>query len=288
VRRAHEPEGIRLSTFQNLARDGVDKYATYFRNNGCLWVFHHIPKTAGSSLTHELSQTLAPYRNIHVRHTATMQPGEHADLLMKEVDNFVADHATKRYMSASGHLRQNHLRRIAETVPGTKVFTFLRDPAARLISDYRYAKTPKHPPHEEFARRYPTIEAYLDDPGQQNKMWKFVRPRNALPDEEVLSIAFKRYAFFGLVSDIDLHFEFLSALTTCPRRPQSRVNVTAGQENNTVDLSPELRTKIETTNHEDFTLFHAVEKVLAERRAEMVEFVKSRREFFLGAFLPAA
>lgn len=275
-----------MSTFQNFARDPVAKYVAFFHNNGCLWVFHHIPKTAGSSLTREMALTLAPYRNIHVRPGPALPSGTaertRLDQMMDEVDAFVADQEVRRYASVSGHLRQAHLRKITEAVPSAKVFTFLRDPAARLVSDYRYAKTPRHPPHEEFSRRYPTIEAYLDDPAHQNKMWRFVRPRNGPPEPQLLQIAFRRYAFFGLVAELALHFEFLTALTTCPRRPEAQINVTGAQDNNAVALSAGLTTRIETLNAEDYTLYAAVEAVLAQRRAEMAEFVAARRAFFLG------
>ncbi len=275
-----------MSTFQNFARHPVGRYAASLQKTGAMWVFHHIPKTAGSSLTREMSLTMAPYRNIFVLPGANLEPasGERTrpDPMMQAVDAFLEARKTQHYLSCSGHMRQNHLRRITEAVPYAKVFTFLRDPTARLISDYRYAKTPKHPPHEEFARRYPTIEAYIDDPSHQNKMWRFVRPRNGPPDDTLLSIAFRRYAFFGLVSDLSLHFQFLSALTTCPRRPEARVNVTSDQADNAVALSGELRSRIEQLNAEDFTLYAAVESALSGKRRELEEFVASRRAFFLG------
>lgn len=271
-----------MTTFQNFSRDPVPKYAAWFHNNGCLWVFHHIPKTAGSSLTHELAMTLAPYRNVFVRPGAGLEEGR-AAAFVAAVDAFLEAHKVRHYASVSGHFRQAHLKMIADGAPGAKVFTVLRDPAARLVSDYRYAKTPKHPPHEAFVRRYPTIEAYLDDESHQNKMWRLVRPRAGSPDDKLLALTFRRYAFIGLVSELSLCFEFLTALRGCPRRPAARVNVTEGTEGNAVELSGDLRRRIEALNADDCALYAAVERVVAEKRAAMVEFVAERRAFFLGA-----
>lgn len=281
-----------MTTFLNFAQEPVAKYASFFRNNGCLWVFHHIPKTAGSSLTRELSGTLAPYRNVFVRPSANPGADSRLDALMEEVEAFIAENETKRYMSISGHLRQPHLKRIQEAVPSARVFTFLRDPAERLISDYRYAKTPRHPPHEEFARRYPTIEAYIEDPGSNNKMWRFVRRGNRPFSEEMLDNVFRRYAFFGLVNQLDTHFQFLTALTTFPRRPVAQVNVTVGQANNVVEISPALRSRIEKANEDDYALYAAVERVLKNKLPEMRAFIEERRAYFLGeaavgTFVPA-
>lgn len=270
-----------MSSFQTFAKGALQGYAGHFQNNGSFWVFQHIPKTAGSSLTRELAGTLAPYRNIFVRPS----PGgeeRRGDQLMAEVESFLAEHRTRCFASASGHLRQVHLKRIQEAIPNAKVFTFLRDPAARLVSDYRYAKTPKHPPHEAFARRFPTIEAYLDDPAHQNKMWRFVRPGNRPFSDEALQVVFRRYAFFGLVPELSLHFQFLTGLTTFPRRPVAEVNVTERRADNEVELTAELRRRIEALNGEDCALYAAVEAVLAARREEMADFVRRRRAYFVG------
>jgi hypothetical protein len=271
-----------LSSFEILRDRPLQAYTGFFRNNGRLWVFQHIPKTAGSSLTRELAGTLSPYRNIFIgpgAYAPGINPGQ---ALMNEVDTFIEEHRQKVYRSASGHLRHPHLQRIVKAVPNTTLFTVLRDPAQRLVSDYRYAKTPRHPPHEAFARRYPTIEAYLDDPAHQNKMWHFVGPANAGVSPETLQTVFRRYGFFALVSELPLHFAFLAGLSTFPRAPQARLNVTEAQEDNAVDLSPALVSRIEKANGEDYALYAAVEAVLSRKRAEMRAFVEARRAYFLG------
>lgn len=271
-----------MSSFQTFATGPVSRFAAHFRNVGGVWVFQHIPKTAGSSLTRELAGTFAPYRNIFLRPPLdpNVPPG---DALLAEVDRFLEENETRRYASASGHLRERHLNRIRQGIPSMRLFTVLRDPAERLVSDYRYAKTPRHPPHEAFARRFPTIEAYLDEPNEQNKMWQFVRSGRRACDAEGLADVFGRYAFIGLVADLPLHFQFLSGLTTCPRRPVAHVNVTTEQSDNAVDLSPALRRRIEALNADDCTLYAAVRDVLARKAPEMREFVAERRAYFLGA-----
>lgn len=270
-----------MSSFQTFSDRPVPAYAAYFRTHGRLWVFQHIPKTAGSSLTKELAGTLAPYRNIFIGPAGYAAGVNPSTALMAEVDVFLGKHREKCYRSASGHLRQGHLQRIRAAVPNTTVFTVLRDPAARLVSDYRYAKTPKHPPHEEFARRYPTIEAYLEEPAHQNKMWRFVGPPNRPVTEETLATVFGTYGFFALVSDLPLHFAFLTGLSTFPRRPVARVNVTEARADNAVDLSPALLSRVEKANEQDYAFYAAVEAVLRRKALEMAAFVEARRAYFL-------
>ncbi len=269
-----------MTNFQNFATVPLQKYAGYFRNHGCLWIFQHIPKTAGSSVTRELSGVLPPYCNIHLATSSQDEAESRSKSLMKEVDSFIERYKSRRYSSASGHLRQPHLRRICESLPHAKIFSFLREPAERLISDYRYAKTPKHPPHQEFSRRYPTIESYIDDPSNNNKMWRFVRPGNASADKEALSMVFRRYAFFGTVSRLEQHFQFLTGLTTCPKPPRARINVTTEQTDNSVALSADLRSRIEQANTDDYNFYTAVKQILDEKSREIDEFINDRRGFY--------
>ena len=57
-----------------------------------------------------------------------------------------------------------------------KLITMLRDPAVRMISDYRYQTTPAHPVHREFVERFPTFEDYLATEWTRNRMFRFLRP----------------------------------------------------------------------------------------------------------------
>ncbi|MEP5375836.1 MAG: hypothetical protein ABJQ14_08595, partial [Hyphomicrobiales bacterium] len=54
-----------MSTFNKFNRLGPARFAKLMKRSGQTWIFHHIPKTAGSSLTSELRFCLPPYRNIN-------------------------------------------------------------------------------------------------------------------------------------------------------------------------------------------------------------------------------
>ncbi len=55
--------------------------------------------------------------------------------------------ADTRCRSFSGHIRRPHIDFIQTELPGTRFFTLLREPVARVVSDYRYCLSPSHPTH---------------------------------------------------------------------------------------------------------------------------------------------
>jgi len=266
--------------FNRFLSEDVITYAQQFNRNKHMLVFHHIQKTAGSSLTRELSLTLPPYMNVHVGPGGYEIGGPKADMMTAAVENFIAEEAKSRFRSMSGHMAPAHLKMVRDACPHAAFFTVLRDPVARVISDYRYSSTPTHPPHKSFIAKYPTIEAYLDDPARQNAMWKLVGAREQV--EDAIARVFNRYLFIGLVEDLTLHFEFLTALMGCPRTIATRDNVTQANDRNKVDLTDELRSRIEATNTKDRYFYNAVRDGLAEKRAEMQDFVNTRRAEYLG------
>lgn len=274
-----------MAQFLMFTKRPVAVWARYFRNHGCVWIFQHIPKTAGSSLTREMACALAPYRNVFAQTDRNASSHPH-EAMMGAVGEFLEAQQTTHYASASGHFRNAHVERITKALPHARTFTFLRDPAERFISDYRYAKTPKHPPHEEFAKRYPTIEAYVEDPQQHNKMWRFVSPNQRACNEQTLRETFRRYAFFGLTRSLSEHFAFLTGLTTCPRYASARVNVTRAQDDNAVTIPSQLRSRIEEANADDYAFYAGVEAALNKKTAEMREFIAERRAYFLGNAAP--
>ncbi len=270
-----------MTSFSLFALLPIDVFAERMRREGAVTVFHHIPKTAGSSLVQELRTCFPPYCNVSaLQHRS--EAGQQADVLMNAVETFLGDHAKVGYRSASGHFRLPHLNRMRENLPHSNVFTFLRDPVARMVSEFRYTRTPKQPTYLSYIERYPTIEDFIDSPQEQNRMWQFIAPRGLLPDAEGLEKIFRRYAFIGLVEDLKLCFEFYTGLTGHPKTPATRTNVTEARSDNDVALTKELVAKIRTANADDIALYEAVQARIEPRRAEMQAYIDARRALYAG------
>ena len=200
-----------------------------------LWLFVHVPKTAGSSLATDLAGRLPPYRNIHINHTDRSRPApERFDVV---TEAFIAAQATEPCRIASGHLQFRHAKRISEAVPGTRLFTMLREPVARLVSDYLYQRSPMHPLAEEVRARIPDFAAFIELKGQRNRIARHLLPPKLVQDGDVsaaLDMLRNRYAFIGVQERYALGFRALTAMLTgqpaLPAAERKRVNDGAAAE----------------------------------------------------------
>ena len=232
----------------------------------CLWFFLHIPKTAGSSFSSELAKRCAPYRNVHVDYTDTATP--HHIQIANAVDRFIVEMGTKRFASASGHVPYHLVRRILSAKPDTQVVTFLRGPEARVISDYRYQRTPMHPPYQAFIEEFPTIESYIESTQSQNKIAKFIYGSDrACTAEELKRHAGKKFAFIGLLEMYSMSFNCMFAVMGHPGlSPSEHKRKTPDTKETTVEITPAIRGLIRETNELDQSLYNYVREILLRHR----------------------
>ena len=245
--------------FDQFTRLGLDEFIAANRDPDALWLFIHIPKTAGSSLSNELARLRRPYRNIHVDYTDRDVP--HAEQMQRAVDRFIADAKHQRFLAASGHFTIEHARQIRSEIPNTKLFTFVRETAARVISDYRYARTPKHPPYQDFIAAYPSIERYIADPRSQNKMSIHVGGGDP-------KTVFAEFDFIGALELYPLSFNVLFRLMGENVLPQLHERKTPQTADNEVAASSKLDEAIRADNPNDVRLFEAVRDALRIRRGD--------------------
>lgn len=95
-----------------------------------LWFFHHIPKTAGTTLNTILDAAFAP-------HEVRSVYGEH------EYEQFFALHsgALTECRLLRGHLLVKDFDGLLAQHPRMRIVTFLREPVARVVSEFRFLRT---------------------------------------------------------------------------------------------------------------------------------------------------
>jgi len=231
-----------------------------------LWIYIHIPKTAGSSFASELSILRQPYRNIHVDYEDKTTP--HDVKLERVVDQFILDNRTTQFRACSGHLSMRHVNKIREAFPRSRVISILRNPVERVISDFRYARTPSHPPYKEFINQFPTIESYVDSPASQNKMFRFLAPDPEMRMDELFEFFDERVSFVGLMEMYPMTFNIVMQLLGLNRLPTSHKRKTEPTKYNQVIRTPELLKRIKEANTRDFAMFRFVKERLLARREQ--------------------
>jgi limonene-1,2-epoxide hydrolase len=221
-------------------------------------VFVHVPKTAGTSLRREIAALMQPDVNIVVDYTDTARSFH--ERIDAAVDEFLLRHAEEPVRFASGHIFARHVERIAAATPDTRFVTFLRDPVSRVVSDYLYQRSPKHPPHEEFAARVPDLDTYLTLPSERNKMAEHLVPRDMMiagDTEACVRYLLSAYAFIGVQELYPLGFRALTRLVGTASWPKVRENVGSGDEAERA-VPPDLAERVRAANPIDVALYEAV------------------------------
>jgi hypothetical protein len=255
-----------VSPFGLLLGGEVERYfaENTDRDSKKLWVFHHIPKTAGSSLANDLGAKFKPRCNLY--------PGafgeERTDIIAAKrldpiVQKFIAIQQEGTYRFAHGHLRRSHLQLLQSSLPNVAPFTMLRDPFDRFISSYRYQQTPKSPNNTAFIRDYPTIESYIEsDTGialnARNTCCKFLAGSPGATFEEARSVLEQDYVFCGLLEAYPLSFAVITTLMGHCSKPTRHDNKTPESVPNDVADPKRYRDRIYEINAEDMKLYDFV------------------------------
>lgn len=233
---------------------------------GDLWVFQHIPKTAGSSLAAELAVNRPPYRNIHVGGAdPALQPEEQRTAA---VDRFLADFATRPFRSASGHLRHWSVDAILAAHPAARLFTFVREPVERVVSEYFYCLSPEHNDPEGFARAFPTLRDFATARESSNKMALYIGGSRKGDAAGAVQAAFERFEFIGSQRLYPLSFRILSSLLWFETKPEARLRV-SGRDNRPKEIDPDIVRLIRANNATDAAIFAAVSEVYRLCRDEL-------------------
>jgi hypothetical protein len=248
-----------------------------------LWLFVHVPKTAGSSLAADLAALLPPYRSIHIDHLDRSRPApERYDAA---TEAFIAAQGASPCRFASGHVQFRHVQRILAALPGTALFTMLREPVSRLVSDYLYQRSPMHPLAAEVRGRIPDFAAFVELKGQRNRIARHLLPPRLVQEGEVaagLDALRDRYVFIGVQERYALGYRALTTLLTGrPASPAARrrVNDGAAEENAAVLRAledPGLRARIAELNGFDLGIHRAIAAEWEAIAAPLAAFLEGR------------
>lgn len=98
-------------------------------------IFIHIPKTAGTTVVDLLKRNFRPGEVVHYKKKL------YTDIPKKRRQEAILNLITPNSKVLYGHFSYQDLKLIIQEHPHVKVVTFVRKPADRVISDFKYFKT---------------------------------------------------------------------------------------------------------------------------------------------------
>ena len=239
-----------------LFEKDFDRYFAQAGSATPLWLFVHVPKTAGSSLTAEAAAILHPSFNIDIDHTDATRP--YQAKYDSAVQDFLGALPIHGYRFATGHIVVRHVETIRAAVPDMRCFTMLRAPLARLVSDFYYQRSSMNAAQAQFLAATPSLEAYVARAHVHNKIALSLCPRPMVLAGDVegcVTHIMKTYAFVGLQETYPLSLRVLTILMGEQRRPTARVRV----NRETVDraLPADMTARLRALNAVDIGIFQA-------------------------------
>lgn len=252
--------------FGDLEEISMAEYVSRERGRAGLWFFLHIPKTAGSSFSTEMTKRIAPYRNVEVNYNDLSLDFDAK--LSNAVDIFVAEMQLTKFRAASGHVPWELIEKIKGADPSTRVLSFLRSPVDRVISEYRYQLTPMHPQHRAFERQFPSIETYVEHELGRNQMTRFLFGNHREPScDELVDHIRSNFTLVGLVEMYPLSFtSMFTAIGISNPYPVEFERRTKKVPKNTIAIGPEIVDQIRELNQLDVAAYNYVESILLRHR----------------------
>jgi len=266
--------------FRLLLEGRFDEWFGALQDDGqTLWILQHIPKTAGTSLRSELAERVRPQANICLNAaTDTDRGGPKFANLDEALDHFESQLGARRFRFASGHLDRPQLLRLQTMVPRSRLFTVLREPVSRAVSDFRYQRTPKHPPHQAFIERYPTFADWVYAPDTQNRMFAFLRRSPQDSVEDVIADLEENYCFVGLTETYPLSRRVMFQwFGLTPPATTERRNETVASKANAIEDLESLKADLLQRNEKDVAIFRHLRKRLLAIREPMRDWLKHNR-----------
>lgn len=211
-------------------------------NNSHRFLFIHVPKAAGTSVTRELSR-FTTFRDIEVGGT---RYGE-------KVQDMYAARFDLRKHSPAGKIRA---KAGPEVWRGYFVFAFVRSPYARAYSLWKFLRRWKDGPHNALASSL-SFEEFIASASVRDGEIEIAKPQSTwLADAQ--GRLMDGIDFVGRVENFDADFGFV--LSTISRRPldykaEVRENASAEADEWEAAMTPEAQMAIESVYEQDFTLF---------------------------------
>jgi hypothetical protein len=242
-----------------LLEGRFDEYFAAAHAGRPLWMFVHVPKTGGSSMNGELMPVYGPSKHIFIDYYE--EGRTYHEMIEEAVDKFIAATAEKRFRFCTGHLLAPQVTRIMNTLPDVRPFTMLREPVSRVISDYRYQRSTMHPGNEAFRAQFPTLEAYVDQPGETNKFSEHLLPdelRLAGDPGPCIDYMIDTFCFIGFQEMFPLSLHALTWFAKKPRFSTVRRRVRDREVDDGVLLTFDTQEKIRERNALDVAIYEAL------------------------------
>ena len=216
----------------------------YYDKNDVI-LFHHIPKAAGTSVGAGIKKVVDSFRTIQ-------WDDVHNGFVRASNDAIYARTEKNMRQVIMGHYNAQNVQFWRNNRLPIKAASIIRDPYERFVSQYNYNCSPKHPAHQTFMERFPTMMSFAKSTQTDFQLRYLLGPTFDLDD------ALKRlctdFTFIGCVEHLDASLEHFSKSHGLEPIPTFSLN-TGVVKTSEVEVDEEIRALILSKNRNDLK-FH--------------------------------
>lgn len=211
-----------------------------FKSDSDVVLFLHIPKTAGISVGKTLRGAFDEFRGVDWKEvTPTFRHQMRLALYMQTQE--------KKRQVIMGHYGWAELMIWKSHDLPMKCATVLRDPLARMVSNYNYSCSDAHPDHVSFKERFPTLMSFVQAVPIDMQLSLAIGFIDSF--ETALQKFIKHYSFLGVTEHLGKSLAHLGRSHGLPNLTEHRENV--GKIKPDPDLPADVRHRIETRSYND-------------------------------------
>lgn len=157
-------------------------------------LFMHIPKTAGMSVGKALQRAFDRFHPVSWENTGQSFRQKTRKAL------YLRQNSGPLRQILMGHFGWNDVAYWqAQGIP-LKCATIIRDPLERLVSNYQYNISEKHPQHAEFVEKFPTLESYAAKLGYDYQLFTMIGATYSF--DHALERLAQTYSFIGVTEHL--------------------------------------------------------------------------------------
>lgn len=187
-----------------------------FKADSDVVLFVHIPKTAGISVGKTLQDAFDEFRGVDWKEvTPTFRHQVRMALYLQTQE--------KKRQVIMGHYGWAELLVWKSHELPMKCATVMRDPVARMVSNYNYNCSDAHPEHVTFKERYPTLKAFVQAVPIDMQMSLAIGYIDSF--ETALEKFIRHYSFLGVTEHLGRSLAHLGRSHGLPKLTEYRENV---------------------------------------------------------------
>ncbi len=223
---------------------------TYHEDNDVM-LFVHLPKTAGMSVGRSLQEAFDKFHGVNWRNIPN------SFRLMTHRACYRRSHTVGRQV-IMGHFGWNEIKTWREAELPIKAAAIVRDPVARLISNFNYNRSDAHPGKNDFIKNFPTLEDYANDQPPDFQIYTLVGPTFSF--EQTLEKLIKNYTFLGTTESLPASLAHFSSSHGLPSLVEHRIN-TATADGKSNPVPDNVANLIKSKSYNDIRLFRLLKSL---------------------------